>query len=90
MSTYNPCNALPTIGDADLETLRASWGLTRRQTEVAAHIARGLTNKEVASELRCEESTVEKHVTSVFRKTGLQNRVILAAHFWVVVLVAAP
>ncbi len=74
--------ALPALDAAVLPIVRAAWKLTLRQTQVAAGVARGLSNKEVATELRCEESTVEKHLGDVFRKSGAPNRVALAVRVW--------
>ena len=45
-------------------------GLTARELEVLRHMAEGRTNKGIAEELSLSESTVEKHVNSVFGKLG--------------------
>ncbi len=74
---------LPPLDAGVIEQVRASWRLTDRQTAVTARVARGLSNKEVAAELQCEESTVEKHLRDVFRKTGFQGRVALAVSVWI-------
>lgn len=61
---------------------RAAWGLTPRQADVLLGIVRGLTNKEVAANLGCQESTVEAHMARTLRKSGCQNRVMLATQVW--------
>lgn len=61
---------------------RATWGLTPRQADVLLGIVRGLTNKEVAANLGCQESTVEAHMARTLRKSGCQNRVMLATQVW--------
>jgi DNA-binding NarL/FixJ family response regulator len=48
--------------------------LSERERMVAAHIARGLSNKEIASALDISEATVKKHVGRVLAKLGLQDR----------------
>ncbi|HEY4180511.1 MAG TPA: helix-turn-helix transcriptional regulator [Kofleriaceae bacterium] len=60
----------------------AALGLTRRQAEVLALTVRGLSNKEIGSELGCAENTVELHVTQLLKKSGAQGRVQLVARFW--------
>jgi DNA-binding NarL/FixJ family response regulator len=45
-----------------------------REMQVAALIAEGSSNKEIAARLRIGEPTVKKHVTSILRKLGLQDR----------------
>ena len=53
--------------------------LTRREQEVAEHVAKGLANKQVAALLHISERTVETHVQHVLAKLGLDNRTQLAA-----------
>lgn len=47
--------------------------LTRREAEVLALIAEGLSNAGVAQELVVTVAAVERHVTSIFDKLGLQQ-----------------
>lgn len=63
-------SALPAIGD---------WRLTQRQQQVLAAAARGLSNREIALELHCSESTVEKHMTAIFAKARVDSRAALLA-----------
>jgi non-specific serine/threonine protein kinase len=53
--------------------------LTRRETEVAALAARGLTNRDIAAQLYLSVRTVEVHVDHVLTKLGFRNRTQLAA-----------
>jgi DNA-binding NarL/FixJ family response regulator len=47
--------------------------LTKRETEVLSLIAEGLSNAGVARELVVTVAAVERHVTSIFDKLGLQQ-----------------
>jgi DNA-binding CsgD family transcriptional regulator len=68
-----------------VDTLAALKGgrspLTDRELEVAALVAEGLTNKEVATRLRLSVRTAENHVLNVMNKLGLDNRAQVASWF---------
>jgi DNA-binding CsgD family transcriptional regulator len=53
-------------------------GLTAREREVAALIADGLSNKEIATRLHLSVGTVKYHVHQILEKTGLPGRVAIA------------
>jgi DNA-binding NarL/FixJ family response regulator len=48
--------------------------LTSRQIDVLRQLAKGLTNKQIATELEVTEGTVKIHLASVFRILKVQNR----------------
>lgn len=56
--------------------------LTPREREIAALVARGLTNAEIAGELFISTGTVKTHVANIQTKVGSRNRVGIAAWAW--------
>jgi DNA-binding NarL/FixJ family response regulator len=48
--------------------------LTRREVEVLGLLAQGLSNKEIAGVLWLSDRTVERHLTSLYRKIGVARR----------------
>ena len=55
-------------------------GLSPREREILAHIARGASNKEIARALAIAETTVKIHVQHILRKLGLSSRVQAAVY----------
>jgi serine/threonine-protein kinase PknK len=53
--------------------------LTRREQEVALLVARGLTNRQVSTELGISERTAANHVARTLRKLGLRSRAQIAS-----------
>jgi DNA-binding NarL/FixJ family response regulator len=53
-------------------------GLTARQREIAALIAEGLTNAEIADRLVLTTGTVGNHIGHIMRALGVKNRVQVA------------
>lgn len=60
----------------------ASRGLTRREQEVFALLAKGRSNGEIAEALVVSTETVKSHVSEVLRKVGARDRVqlVVLAH----------
>jgi DNA-binding CsgD family transcriptional regulator len=59
----------------------ASGPLSRREREVAALIAQGCTNRQIARELVITEATAAKHIEHILDKLGLSSRAQVAV--WV-------
>jgi len=54
------------------------YNLTPRELEVVRAVLDGLANKEIATLLGVTEATVKHHLTSIFDKVGVSNRLELA------------
>ena len=60
---------------------KGSAALTPREEEVAVLVSRGLTNRQIASELSISEHTVATHIAKILKRLGLSSRSRLSA--WV-------
>lgn len=68
------CGLTPSRGTAE-----GRWQLTPQEVAVAHLVAKGLRNREVATELVVSVKTVEYHLANVFRKVAVTNRSQLTA-----------
>jgi DNA-binding CsgD family transcriptional regulator/GAF domain-containing protein len=57
-------------------------GVTAREREIAALLAQGLTNPEIATRLVLSPYTVQDHTKSLFEKTGVSSRQELVARMF--------
>jgi DNA-binding CsgD family transcriptional regulator len=66
-------------GDALLlEELRDDLGLTQRERQILAWVARGKTNPEIAEILWIAPTTVRKHLENIYAKLGVRTRTAAA------------
>ncbi len=54
--------------------IKTQLGLTRREQQLVPFIARGLSNKDIATQLNLSEQTVKNHIHRMLRKTGANDR----------------
>jgi two-component system nitrate/nitrite response regulator NarL len=74
----------PGLGPGDFPRLTETeppprtFGLTKRELEIVASVVAGYSNKEIAKKFVISEDTVKHHVTNIFDKLGVYNRLELA------------
>ena len=61
---------------------RSMPGVTRREAEVVGLVARGLTNKAIASQLQISSRTVQTHLERMFKKLAVRSRAALVARVY--------
>ena len=61
----------------ELEELKARYRITARELDVIRQLAIGKTNHEIADILRLTERTIETHLTNIYGKLGVGNRIEL-------------
>lgn len=64
----------PSVRAPRREERRVTDRITDREREVLAEVATGATNKQIAATLGLSHWTIQRHVSNLLRKTGLQNR----------------
>lgn len=69
-------NRAPSMKDGKLTAdFCESYKISPREAEVAAALAQGKTQKEIAAEFFISPKTVENHVGRIYQKLGVRNRV---------------
>jgi len=68
------------LGVDDDATSAKELGLTERELMILRAVARGLSNQAIGKEFWVTEQTVKFHLTNIYRKIGVANRVE-AVHF---------
>ena len=71
----------PGVGTGGGATLGVVRELAATERRVAALVAQGRTNREIAAAMFVTENTVQTHIRHVFRKLGLRSRTELAVQF---------
>jgi len=59
------------------ESFIKSYKIGKRETEIINMIIQGLDNKEIADKLFISESTVRNHISNIYRKVNISNKVEL-------------
>jgi DNA-binding NarL/FixJ family response regulator len=71
-------DALRAFTEKSGEQARRTFGLTQRELQIVAAIRAGSSNKAIATEFHISEQTVKNHLTAIFNKLGVSNRLELA------------
>jgi DNA-binding CsgD family transcriptional regulator len=66
-------------GDSEVPASLRALGVTSREVDVLKRVAAGRTNKQIASDLVLSPKTVERHISSLFDRTGVRSRTALIA-----------
>ena len=69
------------LGNKDLDNTVKTYGsLTKRESEILAHLAVGATNQEISDKLCISPHTVKTHLYNIYKKINVPNR--LQAALW--------
>ncbi len=64
---------------SDQPTVPSSMArLSERERQISYMVARGMRNRDIATDLSISENTVKRHLQSIFSKTGSRDRLELA------------
>ncbi|MCD6393758.1 MAG: helix-turn-helix transcriptional regulator [Planctomycetes bacterium] len=61
--------------------LQRRFQITPRELEIAKLLCQGYSNEEIADSLNIKEGTVKVHVRNIYRKTWVQNKILMLLRF---------
>jgi DNA-binding NarL/FixJ family response regulator len=70
--------ALRSVAPPEDAVRRREYGLTARETEIVTLVVAGYSNPDIAQRCSISEQTVKHHISNVFDKLGVSNRLELA------------
>jgi LuxR family maltose regulon positive regulatory protein len=76
---FGPSGPVPTARVATAESKALPWWyvedpLSERELEVLQHVARGLSNQEIADKLFLSAGTVKRHMSNIYQKLDVHSR----------------
>ena len=76
---FRELGAKPDLSRLGTPAERAQHGLSRREVEVLRLVAKGGSNREIATALVISEHTVARHLQNIYAKLGLSSRAAATA-----------
>ena len=70
--------ALRELSPSEARHASGTFGITPREMEIITAIVNGYTNKDIAHRFSLSQQTVKHHLTNIFDKLGVSNRLELA------------
>jgi DNA-binding NarL/FixJ family response regulator len=61
----------------DMNKIRQQFRLTRRETDILRRVLDGYKNIEIADDIEISEQTVKDHMSNIYKKVGVENRLAL-------------
>ena len=66
--------------EAEAKAVTPAMMLTRRELQIVAAIVEGASNKDIGQQFSLSEQTVKNHLSHIFDKVGVSNRLELALY----------
>jgi len=70
------------LNDKSAMTERRIHNLTEKEIQIVAHVANGLSNKEISEMMYLSEGTVRNYISAILEKLDLRDRTQLAIYYY--------
>ena len=71
----------PLVKPRQWDLIKKRYRMTKREMEIARLVCHGLSNEQIARDLRIKHGTVKTHVRNIYRKTWVNNKVAMLLKF---------
>jgi DNA-binding NarL/FixJ family response regulator len=69
------------IDDAKWPYVQKRYSMTGRELQIAQSVCRGLSNQQIADNLKIQQGTVKTHMRNIYRKTWVNNKIAMLLRF---------
>jgi DNA-binding NarL/FixJ family response regulator len=57
------------------------YNMTEREIQIARSVCRGLSNQQIAGNLKIQQGTVKTHMRNIYRKTRVNSKIAMLLRF---------
>jgi len=69
------------IQDEQWDHIKKWYNMTQRELQIAKYVCHGLSNLQIAGNLKIQQGTVKTHMRNIYRKTWVNNKIAMLLRF---------
>jgi DNA-binding NarL/FixJ family response regulator len=69
------------IQDEQWDHIKRWYNMTQRELQIAKYVCHGLSNQQIAGNLKIQQGTVKTHMRNIYRKTWVNNKIAMLLRF---------
>ena len=69
------------IHDEQWDHIKKGYNMTLRELQIAKYVCHGLSNQQIAANLKIQQGTVKTHMRNIYRKTWVNNKIAMLLRF---------
>jgi|GEM_PF-608328 len=69
------------IGEDQWAYIQKWYNMTQRELQIARYVCQGLSNQQIANNLKIQQGTVKTHMRNIYRKTWVNNKIAMLLRF---------
>lgn len=69
------------IDDGKWPHIQKWYSMTERELQIARSVCQGMSNQQIADNLKIQQGTVKTHMRNIYRKTWVNNKIAMLLRF---------